>query len=51
MNNIKISANIWLQNLTLCMFSLFSTLAIGEWLFPQFSNKVPFRLYGGVKQA
>jgi hypothetical protein len=49
MNNIKTSASIWLLNLALCMFSLFSTLAIGELLFPKILNKVPFRLHGGVE--
>ena len=31
------------------MFSLVFILSIGEWLFPKFLNKIPFRLYGGVE--
>jgi hypothetical protein len=39
----------WLQNIVLVIFSLTFLLLIGEWLFPKYLNKVPFRLYGGVK--
>ena len=49
MNNIKFSATPWLQNAFLFIFGLIFTLAIGEWLFPKFLNKIPFRLYGGVE--
>ena len=38
-----------LHNSLLFILSLIFTLAIGEWLFPKFLNKVPFRLYGGIE--
>jgi hypothetical protein len=44
-NNIK----IWLQKLTLGMFSLAFILLIGECLFHKYLHKIPFRLYGGVE--
>jgi len=49
MNNRKFSAIHWLQNFALFMFSLTFILLIGEWLFPKYLNKIPFRLYGGVE--
>ncbi len=49
MNNKNISVKIWVQNSALSVFSLIFILAFGEWLFPKFLNKVPFRLYGGVE--
>jgi lysophospholipase L1-like esterase len=39
----------WTQNIFLFISSLIFVLMIGEWLFPKYINKVPFRLYGGVK--
>ena len=45
MHNLK----SWLKNILLFIFSLTLVLLIGEWLFPKYLNKVPFRLYGGVK--
>ncbi len=30
-------------------FSLIFILAFGEWLFPKYLNKIPFRLYGGLE--
>ena len=49
MNNRKFSAAPWLQNVALFMLSLTFILLIGEWLFPKYLNKIPFRLYGGVE--
>ena len=48
MNNIKNLAKNWFQNIALLVFSLAFVLLVGEWLFPKYLNKVPFRLYGGV---
>ena len=45
MHNLK----SWLKNILLFIFSLTLVLLIGEWLFPKYLNKLPFRLYGGVK--
>ena len=49
MNNRKFSAAPWLQNVALFTLSLTFILLIGEWLFPKYLNKIPFRLYGGVE--
>jgi hypothetical protein len=48
MTNSKSWTKTWLQNLALCTSSLIFILLIGEWLFPKFLNKVPFRLNGGI---
>jgi len=48
MTNRKNWIKTGLQNVALFMFSLVFILLIGEWLFPKYLNKVPFRLYGGV---
>ena len=47
--NKKNSVKAGLHNSLLFILSLIFTLAIGEWLFPKFLNKVPFRLYGGIE--
>jgi hypothetical protein len=49
MNNLKISAKGWAQNSALSIFSLVFILAMSEWLFPKFLDKIPFQLYGGLE--